>query len=70
MIREGRLVHDGDPELRRQILAAVPSETERGVRISKRKSKKRIDAAVALALAADRALHGEQQAPVFCEVYG
>lgn len=70
LIRERRLVHDGDPELRRQILAAVPSETERGVRISKRKSRKRIDAAVALAMAADRALHGEQQAPIFCEIYG
>ncbi len=70
LIRERRLVHDGDPELRRQILAAVPSETERGVRISKRKSRKRIDAAVALAMAADRALHGEQHAPIFCEIYG
>jgi phage terminase large subunit-like protein len=58
LIREGRLIHDGDPELRRQMLAAVPSQTERGVRISKRKSKKRIDAAVALAMAADRAVHG------------
>ena len=70
LIRERRLVHDGDPELRRQMLAAVPSQTERGVRISKRKSKKRIDAAVALAMAADRAVHGEQQTEIFCEIYG
>jgi len=70
LIREGRLVHDGEPELRRQILAAVPSETERGVRISKRKSKKRIDAAVALAMAADRAMHAEPETEIFCETYG
>ena len=70
LIREGRLVHDGDPELRSQILAAVPSETERGVRISKRKSRRRIDAAVALALAADRALRAEPETEIFCATYG
>lgn len=47
LIRDGRLVHDGDAVLRSQILAAVPSETERGARISKRKSRQRIDAAIA-----------------------
>ena len=69
LIREGRLVHDGDPELRSQMLAAVPSETERGARISKRKSKRRIDAAVALAMAADRAMHTEPEAPILFEVF-
>ncbi len=56
LIRERRLVHDGDPVLRSHVLAVVGSESERGVRISKRKSRKRIDAAVALAMAADRAV--------------
>lgn len=56
LIREGRLVHDGDEELRQQILAAVVAETDRGWRISKRKSQARIDACVALAMAADRAI--------------
>ena len=68
LIREGRLVHDGDLELRSHVLAAVPSRTERGVRISKRRSKKRIDAAVALAMAADRAVHApppEERGPAF-----
>jgi len=59
LIRDGRVVHDGDPELRRQILAAVPSQTERGVRVSKRKSRRRIDAAVALAMASDRAMRAD-----------
>lgn len=56
LIRERRLVHDGDPELRSHILAAVVAETERGWRISKRKSKARIDACVALTIATDRAI--------------
>lgn len=52
-----RLVHDGDLVLRDQILAAVIAPTERGGwRISKRKSLERIDAAVALAMMANRAL--------------
>jgi phage terminase large subunit-like protein len=68
LIRAGRLVHDGSPELRSQLLSAVPSETERGQRISKRKSRQRIDAAIALAMAADRAvknLHSEEPAFIF-----
>lgn len=56
LVKEHRLVHDGDPVLRRQVLAAVATETERGWRISKRKSRERIDAAIALAMAADRAV--------------
>jgi len=55
LIRDGRLVHDGDPLLRRHVLAAVASQTERGWRISKRRSRQAIDGCVALAMAADRA---------------
>lgn len=56
LIRAGRVVHDGNPVLRSHMLAAVPSETERGVRISKRKSRQQIDGAIASAMAASRAL--------------
>jgi phage terminase large subunit-like protein len=57
LVQEQRLVHNGDPELRRQVLAAVTIPTERGGwRISKRKSLERIDAAVSLAMMADRAV--------------
>jgi len=55
LIRERRLVHDGDPVLRSHILAAEAQMTERGQRISKRKSRAHIDACMALAYAADRA---------------
>lgn len=63
LIREKRLVHDGDLEFRKQVLAAVVSETERGWRISKKKSMERIDAAVAMTIAADRAVINEEPVP-------
>jgi phage terminase large subunit-like protein len=58
LIREGDLVHDGDPLLRRHVLAGVAAETESGWRVSKKKSGKKIDACIALILAASRAVHG------------
>lgn len=51
LVRERRLVHDGDPDLRRHVMAGVAMEVESGWRISKRKSRKKIDALVALAMA-------------------
>jgi phage terminase large subunit-like protein len=63
LIKEGRLVHDGDELLRKQILDTVVGETERGWRISKKKSLARIDAAVALTMAADRAIHWKMTPP-------
>lgn len=59
LIRDRRLVHDGDPKLRSHILAAVASETERGWRLSKKKSKKHMDATVALAMAAAEAVRNQ-----------
>jgi phage terminase large subunit-like protein len=57
LVRDRRIVHDGDPLFRRQVLAAVTGPTERGGwKISKRKSLERIDGAVALAMLADRAV--------------
>jgi len=62
LIRTGRLTHAGDKQARKQVLAAVVKETERGWRISKAASKKKIDAGVALAMAAWRlAGQGEEQ---------
>lgn len=56
-IVEGRLAHDGDPALGRQVANVTADQRPRGWRISKPKgSRKKIDAAVALAIAAHRAL--------------
>lgn len=60
LVRENKLVHNGDPGLRAHVLAAVGVETGSGYRIEKRKSgKKPVDAAVALAMAALRAVVDE-----------
>jgi len=59
MVKEQRIVHDGDPTLKDQILSAVAAPTDRSWRISKRKSRKRIDACIALAMMADRAMEGK-----------
>jgi phage terminase large subunit-like protein len=57
LIVERRLVHDGDPVMKEQVLSTTISPTERGGwRISKRKSLARIDATVALAMACERAV--------------
>lgn len=63
LIKEKRLVHDGDPVLRSHILDTVVTETERGWRISKKKSMARIDAAVAMTMAADRAIYWKMDPP-------
>jgi phage terminase large subunit-like protein len=65
LIVEQRLVHDGDRAMKEQMLAAVIAPTERGGwRISKRKSQERIDAAVSLAMVAERAVTMRNVKPV------
>ncbi len=55
VIREGRIVHDGDPEVTEQVLAAGISEVAQGWRLDKRKGSRSIDAAVSLAMAVQMA---------------
>jgi phage terminase large subunit-like protein len=50
MIRAAQIVHDGDPELARQVKAAVKRQGERGFTLQKAKSKIKIDACVAMAI--------------------
>jgi hypothetical protein len=68
LIRERRVVHDGDPTLRSHVLAAVAQLTERGQRISKRKSLAHIDACVALAYAAALPCARDDLDPPWAEV--
>jgi phage terminase large subunit-like protein len=49
-IINGQIVHDGDDEFGRQVLAAAKRQQERGFTLSKGKSKRRIDAAVAMCM--------------------
>jgi hypothetical protein len=55
---ERRLVHDGNPQLSEHVHATVAKQTRRGWRLH-RPGAEPIDAAVALAIALDRAEHGE-----------
>jgi phage terminase large subunit-like protein len=58
------IAHDGDPMFADQVLSAAQRQTESGWRLSKGKSKRKIDAAIALAIASDRATSKQEVAPV------
>lgn len=57
MLRTNAITHEADPAFEMQILAAMPRYNERGFTLQKSKSRGRIDGAIALGLALDRALH-------------
>ncbi len=59
LIKRGEVHHDGDTAFARHVLNAVPRFNERGFTLQKSKSRGRIDACIALALAADQALRPE-----------
>jgi phage terminase large subunit-like protein len=62
ILKEG-LSHKGDTAFTTQVLNAVPRINERGFTLQKSKSRGRIDAAIALALAVDRAQHRSKPRP-------
>jgi phage terminase large subunit-like protein len=57
LVKSGGIHHDGDPVLAVHVLNAVPRFNERGFTLQKSRSRGRIDAVIALGLAADAALH-------------
>lgn len=69
-INRGQITHDGDQALAAHVLSAVPRYSERGFMLDKGKSKGKIDAVVALALAYDQALRLEQPEPSVYEERG
>lgn len=62
-IMRGEIHHDGDEAFATQVLNAVPRQNERGFTLAKSKSRGRIDACIALALAIDRAEHRAKPRP-------
>lgn len=60
-IMGGKIVHDGDPEFASHINSGIPTETERGWRLTKRKAKDKIDALIALCIAYDIATRQEPE---------
>lgn len=63
MIMRKEISHDGAEGFTEQVLNAVPRFNERGFTLQKSKSRGRIDAAIAMCLAADRALHRGKPRP-------
>ena len=55
LIVSGKVVHDGSPMFTDQVLSAAQRMTEQGWRLSKGKSRRKIDAAIAMSMALDRA---------------
>ncbi|HEX7461753.1 MAG TPA: terminase TerL endonuclease subunit [Dermatophilaceae bacterium] len=55
MIALGKVAHDGDPVLTAHVSAAVKRENDRGWTLSKGKSKRKIDACIAMVIALARA---------------
>jgi phage terminase large subunit-like protein len=64
LIRNAQITHGSDEQFTHQILNAVPRLNERGFTLSKGKSRGRIDACIALALAVDRAQHKRNRSAV------
>jgi phage terminase large subunit-like protein len=65
LVKSGKIAHDGDDLLRTHVLNAVPRFNERGFTLQKSKSRGRIDGAIALGLAVDRALRPEVRQEAF-----
>jgi phage terminase large subunit-like protein len=63
MVVNKRVAHAGDPLFTDQVLSAAQRATDQGWRLSKGKSKRKIDAAIALAMAVDRATRKFEPAP-------
>jgi phage terminase large subunit-like protein len=60
LIVQGKVAHDGDPVLTAHVSAAVKRENDRGWTLSKGRSKRKIDACIALIIALSRAQVAEQ----------
>lgn len=64
MIVNRRVLHDGSPTYSDQVLSAAQRMTDQGWRLSKGKSKRKIDACISLVMALDRATSRTQTATV------
>ena len=62
-VLSGLITHDPDDAFTTQVLNAVPRYSDRGFTLEKSKSRGKIDAAIALALAYDQALRHVSEAP-------
>lgn len=70
MIAQQKVAHDGSPTFTDQVLSAAQRMTDTGWRLSKGKSRRKIDAAIAMVMCLDRATTREapQLVPMFFNV--
>jgi len=61
LIVSGKVVHDGSPMFTDQVLSAAQRMTDSGWRLSKGKSRRKIDACIAMVMALDRATFRQEQ---------
>lgn len=54
MIANNKVIHEGDPEFTDQVLSAAQKVTDMGWRLSKGRSKRKIDSAIAMVMMLDR----------------
>jgi phage terminase large subunit-like protein len=71
LIVSQKVVHDGSPTFTDQVLSAAQRMTENGWRLSKGKSRRKIDACIAMVMALDRATHRQRQgiAPMVLDIW-
>ncbi len=60
LIVQNKLAHDGSPTFTDQVLSAAQRMTDTGWRLSKGKSKRKIDACIAMVMAVDRATRRQE----------
>ena len=70
LIVAGKVAHNGSPTFTDQVLSAAQRMTDNGWRLSKGKSKRKIDSCIALVMALDRASRKQQEqlVPMFFNV--
>jgi phage terminase large subunit-like protein len=64
LIVAGKVRHDGSPTFTDQVLSAAQRMTDNGWRLSKGKSRRKIDACIALVMSLDRATQRPPDSPV------
>lgn len=71
LIVEGRIAHDGSPTFSDHVLSAAQRLSEMGWRLSKGKSRRKIDACIAMVIALDRATSRTRtvEAPMIVDVW-
>jgi phage terminase large subunit-like protein len=71
LIVNKKVIHDGSPTFTDQVLSAAQRITDAGWRLSKNKSRRKIDACIAMVIALDRATSRVKQdeAPTVLNVW-